>query len=121
MLGGKQMDDDIPIISVDIEVGTGFDVAGLPEEAALADIDFGVSNGLNADRILKFITDLKADTLASLRSLLLRLLGTGEIKGLKITLNGVEVGSAQSTDLAALRQTITETLDELARHKYRPK
>ncbi len=115
------MDNDVPIVSVDVAVAAGFDVSGLSAEAAQSDIDFGVSSGLNADRILKFITDLRAGTIASLRSLLLRVLGAGEIRGLKITLNGVEVGSAQSADLEVLRVTITETLDELARHKHRPK
>lgn len=111
------MSENLPLLSVDVEVGTGFDASGLKEEALAFDIDLGVGSGLNADRILKFVTDLKAETLASIRSLVLRIVGVGEVKGLKITLDGVEIGSAQTADLAVLRSTIADTLDDLARHK----
>jgi len=111
------MSDAYALLTIDIEVGTAFDATGLAEEATAADIDLGISSGLNADRILKFITDLKADTLEAIRALVLRIVGVGEVKGLKISLDGVEIGSAQTADLEALRATITQTLDDLAKHK----
>jgi hypothetical protein len=111
------MSESQPLLMIDLEVGTTFKPDDLREEASRSDIDFGVSSGLNADRILKFITDLNASTLEAIRSLVLRAIGVGEVKGVKISLDGVEIGSVQSADLTELRSTITQTLDELARHK----
>lgn len=107
------MSEPTPTLSIDFEVGPGFPASGLAEEAERMDIDFGVSSGFNADRILKMITDLKVETLEALRSLAMRILGIGEVKGLKISLDGVEIGSTRTSDLDELRTTITETLDAL--------
>lgn len=107
-----------PLLTIDLEVGATFEPGDLPEEARRADIDLGIGSGLNAERILKFITDLNAGTLEAIRSLVLRAIGVGEVKGVKISLDGVEIGSVQSADLPELRSTITQTLDEIARHKH---
>ena len=110
------MSDTPGLVTVDVEVGSGFEAGSLSDDAAKADIDFGVSSGMNADRIIKLITDLKAETVEALRSLLFRIAGVGEVKGLKIRLDGVEIGSARTEDMGQLREAINETLDELARH-----
>lgn len=109
--------DAAPIVTVELNLGSEIDMRDLTADGLAADIDVGVGSGLNADRVIKLITDLKAETIASLRSLVLRVVGVGEVKGVKISLDAVEIGSVQTADLDRLRTTINETLDELARHK----
>lgn len=106
-----------PLLTISIDLEREIDLTPFETDAASADIDLGQSSGLNADRIVELLTNLKADTLDAVRSLVLRIVGAGEVKGVKITLDGVEIRSVQTKDLDTLRTVINETLSELARNK----
>ncbi|MEE4211469.1 MAG: hypothetical protein V2I43_19660 [Parvularcula sp.] len=112
------LDSEEPaLLVIDIDLLNGIDVGAYRQEAAATDIDMGVGSGLNADRVLQLITDLKTETLASIRALVLRIVGAEEVRGVKITLDSVEIGAVQTKDLVRLQSVITETLDELANHR----
>jgi len=76
-------------------------------------VEIGLGTGFGAERVLKFFASVSKPALAQLKALAQRLTDAHRVTGVKISRDGVEIGSMHADDVQKIEQFIIRTLDRL--------
>lgn len=98
---------------IEIALSGPFEAGLIDTLPDLAEVDVGLASGFGGERILKFVLKAGPAAVAALKRLLDAALGVDRITNVKITRNGVEIGSLRAADAAAAKELILDVLDRL--------
>jgi hypothetical protein len=103
--------------NIEIELSGDISTETLEAISGQSDISIVLANGLGGEQVLKFFVNLAPKALALLKSAIIKLSEADRIENIKITRDGVEIGRVRPADIAAVKEFVCATLDQLEKIK----
>jgi hypothetical protein len=103
--------------SIEIELSGDISAETLEEVSGEPDVAIVFANGFGGERVLKLFVSLAPKALARLKSAIIKFSEADRIENIKITRDGVEIGRMRAPDIAAVKEFVCNTLDQLERMK----
>lgn len=99
--------------SIEIELSGEISAETLEEISGEPNVAIAFSNGFGGERVLKLFVGLAPKALALLKSVIIKFSEADRIENIKITRDGVEIGRVRPADIAAVKEFVCNTLDQL--------